>query len=62
MSRKQTEKMIREEVINREEFPEKVATHQEDVHIQDMQYLTIGVVVNAPYGRKNYKENESERL
>ena len=44
-------------LMNREEFPEKISTHQEDVHIQDMQYLTIGVVVNAPYGRRHRRWN-----
>lgn len=35
-----------------EEFPEKVATVQEPVTERDLQYLTIGIVVNAPYGRR----------
>ena len=35
-----------------EEFPEKVATVQEPVTERDLQYLTIGIVVNATYGRR----------
>ena len=39
-----------------EEFPERVATTREPVTERDLQYLTIGIVVNAPYGRRGLEE------
>ena len=33
-----------------EEHPERVSIKQKPVEEHDMQYLTIGIVVNAPYG------------
>ena len=39
-----------------EEFPERVATTREPVTERDLQYLTIGIVVNAPYGRRGLAE------
>jgi len=33
-----------------------VATTREPVTERDLQYLTIGIVVNAPYGRRELEE------
>ena len=37
-------------IMSSEEFPEKVNASYEEVCEHDMNYLTIGIVVNAPYG------------
>lgn len=33
-----------------EDYPEQIHLDLHDVEEKDMQYLTIGIVVNAPYG------------
>ena len=33
-----------------DEFPERVLKEEREVEEKDLQYLTIGIVVNAPYG------------
>ena len=35
---------------NSDESPERVLVEESEVEEKDMQYLTIGIVVNAPYG------------
>lgn len=45
--------------INRsDEFPERVLKEEREVEEKDMSYLTIGIVVNAPYGRRDRVLNE----
>lgn len=45
--------------INRsDEFPERVLKEEREVEEKDMPYLTIGIVVNAPYGRRDRGLNE----
>ena len=36
-----------------EDYPEQVHTELKEVEKHDIQYLTIGIVVNAPYGWYN---------
>ena len=36
-----------------DEFPERVLKEEREVEEKDMPYLTIGIVVNAPYGRRD---------
>lgn len=43
------------EIKRSDEFPERVLKEEREVEEKDMSYLTIGIVVNAPYGRKNHR-------
>ena len=46
----------RESVMDRENHTERVVTVQKPVEETDLQYLTIGIVVNAPYGGCEVKQ------
>ena len=48
--------MTREGVMGGENHTERVVTVQKPVEETDLQYLTIGIVVNAPYGGCEVKQ------